>query len=282
MKICSFIIAIAWLAFVTSAMSFTNPASRGPGAQDFSKNTVFPKDSVINIQWTEGTEGTTSTVTLWQCNTSSTDTIETIGDLQYITSKGIAFFSTDVHLTIPWNFGFLTRLPRRRKCIQHHQLLVDRFDFDGFSHFKRLHHELIPALRNQMTIFLNISDNTIPSSSESTVSTLSATVAATTLPSIPSSTTGSSPVTSPTAASINSTSGLGVAAKAGIGVGVALVGLIAISAGWLLFRRRNGDRQLGSQGLQDTKVPDESLPPPLYEASGREAGRSVGPYELYE
>lgn len=77
---------------VLSALSFTNPASESVGLASFSNNVIYAEKSVVTIEWTVGTEGDTSSITLWQINltkvATGSDAVDSVmGNLEYITSK---------------------------------------------------------------------------------------------------------------------------------------------------------------------------------------------------
>lgn len=86
--------ALGAIPTVLSDMSFINPPSDTSGQGALSRNAVYAQQTGLTVQWTGGSEGTTSTVALWQVNLTALDEVDpTMGDLEYITSQSSHVFS---------------------------------------------------------------------------------------------------------------------------------------------------------------------------------------------
>lgn len=87
--------ALASFRVVLGGMVLVNPPSDTTGQGAVSLNNVYSQQTVFTIQWDGATDGTISTIVLWQINLTAFNEAKgankpTMGDLEYITSQSLA------------------------------------------------------------------------------------------------------------------------------------------------------------------------------------------------
>lgn len=83
--------AFAAFRVVLGGMVLINPPSYTTGQGAVSLNNVYSQQTVFTIQWAGATDGTISTIALWQINLTAFNEANgapypIMGDLEYITS----------------------------------------------------------------------------------------------------------------------------------------------------------------------------------------------------